>query len=648
MAAESNSNVQPDTGNEPTINNPIVQVNLLAQAGQFVFAESGEPYVGLYHKHQDGTLMIGEGILGVNHELIPGEIIIPVVVENQQDIPNPPDSMGVVVTKQLLKELIHDKIVRLFANLNITREQLLNNQKTIRQGLIEKSRLDDEILVLYQRDGDIYTDDSDENVKINSLVDSIYYSLPGANTGEAMSNEGTLQQITNTFEITKTESDNITTYTLYTHRQSPGDPGPIVVGKIGNDGTVYNALNIGQLIYTNTNIQYDTTKARAVLDTEIDELLPDANRRQQLIDDFFRLWAELRPPNYPNYIDTDGDGFTDFISLEEFTQFSENNISNSNNPNNKFITWLQEQEDIENINKSLEWLYKDLQNYFAESIADTDFIDDPRPLYINKSDGYLKLRSLNQSILIRKQEGTDIGLIGNDPNNPVYLSDGFTLTMWVRFLNKEQTGTLMNYGNPFSTRFDQKGFALETIIIKADEVVTFSDLTHPELITLYDGNQVTTTYGEFVQRANQFGNIFPNMFVDRDTVRLLRLSVIDGDGNYIDNSIPKEITNNVRLYKHINTSDSPIPQVGNQNGIQLLTYTQIPIDFDEWFFINASFDPTITQQDNSVNQYIDDYWNNQYNPTSNQFVENSGVGNQCVIEYISKSDLIRARGFRVE
>ena len=55
-----------------------------------------------------------------------------------QDIPNPPDSMGVVVTKQLLKELIHDKIVRLFANLNITREQLLNNQKTIRQGLIEK------------------------------------------------------------------------------------------------------------------------------------------------------------------------------------------------------------------------------------------------------------------------------------------------------------------------------------------------------------------------------------------------------------------------------------------------------------------------------------------------------------------------------
>ena len=57
---------------------------------------------------------------------------------------------------------------------------------------------------------------------------------------------------------------------------------------------------------------------------------------------------------------------------------------------------------------------------------------------------------------------------------------------------------------------------------------------------------------------------------------------------------------------------------------------------------------SISQSDNSVNQYIDDYWNNQYNPSSNQFVEDSRVGNQCVIEYISKSDLIRARGFRVE
>ena len=34
--------------------------------------------------------MIGEGVLGVNHELIPNEIIIPDVISGQQDIPNPP------------------------------------------------------------------------------------------------------------------------------------------------------------------------------------------------------------------------------------------------------------------------------------------------------------------------------------------------------------------------------------------------------------------------------------------------------------------------------------------------------------------------------------------------------------------------------
>ena len=647
MGTVSNPVVQPDTGIEPIINNPIVEVNLLAQEGQFVFAESGEFYVGLYHKHQDGTLMIGVGELGVNHELLPNEIIIPYSEVPGNNTP-PQDVTTITITKEYIRELVHDKIVRLFANLDITPEQLLANQKTIRLGNIETSRTDDDILVLYQKDGDVYTDDVQENVKLDALIDSIYYSLPGANTGEPSATIGAVQQSTNSFEMSKMDAAGVTIYTLITNRQAPNDPGTIVVGKIGPDGTVLNALNIGQLIYTNTNIQYDAAKARAVLDTDIDELLPDANRRQQLIDDFFRLWSELRPPNYPSYIDTDGDGFSDFITLEEFTTFSENNISNSTNPNNKFITWLQEQEDNNNINKSLEWLYKDLQNYFAESLSDTDFINDPRPIYVNKSDGYLKLRSLNQSILIRKQEGTDVGLIGRDPNNPIYLNNGFTVTMWVRFLNKEQTGTLMNYGNPYSNTFQPKGFALETIIVKADDVVTFSDQTHPELLTMYPevSTTVTTTYKEFVDRANEFGNIFPNMFTDRDTVRLLRLSVIDREGIYRDNSMPKFISSNIHLYRHPYINDNPVPQVGNENGIQLLTYTQIPIDFDEWFFINASFDPLVTQKDNSANQYSEDYWNNQYD--GEQFVEDSRIGNQCVIEYISKSDLIRARGFRVE
>ena len=31
---------------------------------------------------------------------------------------------------------------------------------------------------------------------------------------------------------------------------------------------------------------------------------------------------------------------------------------------------------------------------------------------------------------------------------PSYLVDGFTVTMWVKFLDKVNKGTLFNYGNP--------------------------------------------------------------------------------------------------------------------------------------------------------------------------------------------------------
>ncbi len=59
-------------------NGPIIEVGLTALEGQFVFEETGEPYVGLYHKHQDGTLMIGKGNLGTIHKVIPSEVIIPI------------------------------------------------------------------------------------------------------------------------------------------------------------------------------------------------------------------------------------------------------------------------------------------------------------------------------------------------------------------------------------------------------------------------------------------------------------------------------------------------------------------------------------------------------------------------------------------
>ena len=58
------------------VGNPITQPNLQARPGEFVYKHNSQPYVGPYHKHQNGTFMIGAGQMGVSHEIKPNEVII--------------------------------------------------------------------------------------------------------------------------------------------------------------------------------------------------------------------------------------------------------------------------------------------------------------------------------------------------------------------------------------------------------------------------------------------------------------------------------------------------------------------------------------------------------------------------------------------
>ena len=64
-------------GSDNPTPNPIVQVGLEAlESDNFYFVENPEEqYVGLYHEHEDGTLMIGEGVMEVDHEINSDEII---------------------------------------------------------------------------------------------------------------------------------------------------------------------------------------------------------------------------------------------------------------------------------------------------------------------------------------------------------------------------------------------------------------------------------------------------------------------------------------------------------------------------------------------------------------------------------------------
>ena len=111
----------------------------------------------------------------------------------------------------------------------------------------------------------------------------------------------------------------------------------------------------------------------------------------------------------------------------------------------------------------------------------------------------------------------------------------------------------------------------------------------------------------------------------------------------------------------------------------LIMHTEVPIDFNEWYFIVATFDPTI---DDSIDTagvtaatgepplgetaaggsqdwgYLRnrDYWKGNVSPIEGTvdasggiqplYYHRSGYGSKCKVEIISKSDLLRARGYK--
>ena len=78
----------------------------------------------------------------------------------------------------------------------------------------------------------------------------------------------------------------------------------------------------------------------------------------------------------------------------------------------------------------------------------------------------------------------------------------------------------------------------------------------------------------------------------------------------------------------------------------LLAHTQIPIDFNEWFFVVASYNP-LTYDKLEAEYSVDlDYWNNNKNLDSS-YTHYSGYGSKCKVEVISKTQLLTARGYKV-
>ena len=76
----------------------------------------------------------------------------------------------------------------------------------------------------------------------------------------------------------------------------------------------------------------------------------------------------------------------------------------------------------------------------------------------------------------------------------------------------------------------------------------------------------------------------------------------------------------------------------------------VPENFAEWYFICATYNPSINEASSIYDVTDPDYWRNNMvdnaSPSPTDYTNNSGFGNRSKVEIISRNDLLRARGYK--
>ena len=430
-----------------------------------------------------------------------------------------------------------------------------------------------------------------------------------------------------------------------------------------------NPLNVSQFIPIDIKQSIiDVDKANEYLDTNIYELLPAGDTRQARITRLFQELNALLPPNIPNF-DADNDGAVDrdenadWINAEQYSQdnsisYAQDNQDGNIDEEDAFIHRLKKTANDTNSTKTIQDIYNTITPYLDDIIFGETALEDISE-YKNKSSGYLKFRNLNQGIIIRNTNQDFVE--GLNPNNPTWLTNnytdfltqldnpaktnfilnnpgtGFTITMWVKFLDKVSQGTLFNYGNP--TRDENPfGFKLETFVLNKDDI--------------YDnGSGILETFGDFIAR-NGYHRDTLGLFKNTDVERFVRLQVREF-GDFItgtDEGLRDSALGMGDINKfQFNPPDLNKNQFGNyysDDERRIVNYTNIPENFNEWYFICASYNPAINELGSDFGNTDADYWLNHLTD-GGEYVANSNLGNKCKVEIISRADLLRARGFKV-
>lgn len=694
-----------------------------------------------------GTFVSGD--FNTPRVVVPRYIAPPVVIE--------PD--GFFLNEDDIKEALADKIYDTFFKSDVLETIPLGDvkklQTTIYQGTLATGRpSDDSPLVFYKKDRNTPENKRDfSSESIQAIVTDISASLSSVdalgdiNITGFLDNELTVLDPKKSDEILPSEQIQDGTedtpeyfYQLTTIELQYKDLEPIpfasfrtlfntneaveenrYVDEFGNIVPIQwqNVLNLSQLTSPITGRRIDRTKAKEVLDSQVFELLPARVTRQDQIDQFFQDFNNLIGVT-PSFDDVDDDG-----AGEQLTSDPASRISQNPNDPSAMITRTDEDANAVNEGKTLESMRNTLNTYLGDvdNVVEEPF--DERPEYVNKSTGFLKLRKLNQAIIIRTNtdinslektvEGntTKRGLAENtvgpdytrpyynlDPNvtGPSWMINGFTITMWVRFTNASTNGSLFTYGNP---HLQQDGaFRLETLTREKDEVVYQKDGVDTQyyskpvrIVRLVVWDTLYPYPRQRLYDSHTGGQLFTDNITLPANGQFNNNSIItkiDTNGRsgrnhdalgFASTSAVQEVTLNYNQKRDDNPSKGtapPLPalEMFNRNPYAdvddryFLSYTQIPTDnLNEWFFICATYNPLIREDISLHREFLpgsynpslynggsvysefkgnQNFWLNHIGINQGNLMANSGYGNKCKVEVISRSDLLRARGFKVD
>ena len=555
-----------------------------------------------------------------------------------------------MVTVEQILDLLADTLIN---KPEVDLPMVRQNQKTIRNGLIQLGRDNSEKLILFEKDVKANEEDfldEDTGQSLTSIV-------------EAFAEDLDISQCD--FDIvfdSSGETPIISSIILNANNNY------IPMTNIFYNGETGNPINLSQFMNLQELTQnIDVGLAEEYLDTTIFELLPNITLRQQRIINFFNEFQNLVGPQPQFDIDSDGlidvDGNNVFLDNNIYTENHDISTAQDGDPEigiqeeESFITRLEQDANSNNEQYTLQGLRNTLNDYLQDIDQELPPQQDERPVYRNQSKGYLKFRNLNQGIIIRNTENEF--LKGLDPDNPTWLDTGFSITMWVKFLDKSSQGTLFNFGNPFrENQEDAFGFSLETYVLNRDDAVGVGG---------YEAYR-SNTWGQIFQDGNQLGLTYddtePNegFFSEDNAERFIRLVVKDG-GKLRGSHVGMPFLDRREGLPEFNSADQftdppdgfEIGDLPYDHTFGLMTNTRVPIDYSEWYFICATFNPNI-QEDLShsdsgiydVYKNNSDFWRGNVFTGGQGFTHHSTYGAKCKVEIISKTDLLRARGFKVD